>query len=262
MSPDHLTQCALIDRNFNLHSRKIPTLCAGMQVTQLPGLSYVDSGLPCDTFNVIHITDGGLVTESILSQTLTYFQERELAYCIWISREQFGPALQQLFTQYGLQQQNAEPGMLLDLHQYQPTEHPLHANIQLVQTEATIRDFAEVIACNWTPPDEHVRTYYRRTAGLYLEQQTEIRLAVYYEARQPGGVVELFSSGPATAGIYGLATLADFRGRGIGNALMSYALTLAKKLGYQQCILQASADGIGIYRKLGFEVATVYYEYV
>ena len=46
----------IIDENFSLHASKIPGLTEGMKVYKSPGINYVDSGLSCDTFNVIQIT--------------------------------------------------------------------------------------------------------------------------------------------------------------------------------------------------------------
>jgi ribosomal protein S18 acetylase RimI-like enzyme len=71
----------------------------------------------------------------------------------------------------------------------------------------------------------------------------------------------MFSSGNGNLGFYALATLENYRGKGIGSAVMTFALNKAKMLGYRNVILQASEDGIKIYQKLGFEIKTVYYEF-
>ncbi|HEX5167862.1 MAG TPA: GNAT family N-acetyltransferase [Cyclobacteriaceae bacterium] len=74
-------------------------------------------------------------------------------------------------------------------------------------------------------------------------------------------VIEMFPSDEATVGLYGLATRREFRGKGIGSAMMTYALNKAMTLGYENVILQASPDAIGIYKRYGFKVVTRYYEY-
>ncbi len=61
--------------------------------------------------------------------------------------------------------------------------------------------------------------------------------------------------------IYGLATLPNYRGRGVGSALFSFALNQAKELEYKKVVLQASEEGIGIYQKMGFRVVTRFYEF-
>jgi ribosomal protein S18 acetylase RimI-like enzyme len=71
----------------------------------------------------------------------------------------------------------------------------------------------------------------------------------------------MFPADNETIGIYGLATLKTARGKGIGSALMSYSLQRARELGYKQAVLQASADGIRIYERLGFETVTRFFEF-
>ncbi|MCB0631804.1 MAG: GNAT family N-acetyltransferase [Saprospiraceae bacterium] len=251
----------ILDHNFNLHATRIPRLTAGIEVVQRPGLTCIDSGLSCDTFNIIHLTDTGQFQAADLKLILDHFRNKQFAYCLWINREQLSPEVAYLFNELRLTRQNAEPGMVLDLNHYREITHPLHASIRLARTEDDVRQFADIIARNWDPPDEHVRQYYARTAAHYLDPENQIRLALCYEGNTPAGVVEIFASDRETIGLYGLATLLSFRGRGIGNALMTYALNLALRDGYQQAILQASEDGIGIYERLGFREITTFYEY-
>jgi GNAT superfamily N-acetyltransferase len=56
-----------------------------------------------------------------------------------------------------------------------------------------------------------------------------------------------------------LATLADQRGKGIGSVMLTYALNLAQSLGYKNAVLQASQDGIELYKKMVFQTFTQYF---
>ena len=54
-------------------------------------------------------------------------------------------------------------------------------------------------------------------------------------------------------GIYDIATKEEMRGKGFGSTMFHYLLQEAKKLNVAQCVLQASPDGINIYKKAGFQ---------
>lgn len=251
-----------IDENFMLHATKIPELTNNMSVIYLNNISYVDSSLSCDTFNIIHIRNGFNVTNHELTLSINHFKKRNLDYCIWVNKENYTGKLQAYIAELSLARKNEEIGMSLDLTKYKPIESDKHQNITKVDSTQNLRDYSTVIAANWNPPDNNIMTYYELTSKQYLDEGNGVILLIYYEDAIPKATVELFASDKKTIGIYGLATLEDARGKGIGSALMTMALNKAKELNYQQAVLQASSDGIGIYKKLGFEVQTEYYEYV
>jgi GNAT superfamily N-acetyltransferase len=251
----------LISENFNQHSLRIPGQTSGMKVFHSESLTYVDSGLSCDTFNIIHILNGSTLSEAEMREVLEYYHQKNYVYCIWISDENLTPQVKAIFKTLSLKEQNKEPGMVLDLISYRPAENPLHARAKQVTTPEQLAVYATSIAANWTPADQNVNEYFKRVADHILNPKNNIVLTAHYENGNPVSVIEMFPTDRATIGLYGLATLAAYRGKGIGTALMTYSLNLAKELGYTYAILQASEDGIGIYQKLGFRVYTNYYEY-
>ncbi|MFZ5939907.1 MAG: GNAT family N-acetyltransferase [Bacteroidota bacterium] len=62
----------------------------------------------------------------------------------------------------------------------------------------------------------------------------------------------IFLSGRG-GGIYFVATLPEYRNRGIGSAVTAKCLEIARREGVATVILHASAMGEAVYRKLGFE---------
>lgn len=230
-----------------------------MKVYDSENLCYVDSGLACDTFNIIHI-DGNNLSNHELEKALVHFDQRKFPYCIWIHQEKLSLAVKEIFKNNNLTEQNQEVGMALNLREYSPEKKELHANVKVVNSQVMINDYAKVIAENWTPADINVLRYYELTALKYLEDD-KITLLAYYQDQKPVSTVELFASDEETIGLYGFATLEAYRGQGIGSTLMTFALNRAKAMGYKTAILQASEDGLGIYRRYGFKEITTYYEY-
>jgi len=243
------------------HAIEIPQQHAHMNVRLSPSLAMANSGLNCDTFNIIHILDGKKMSKDELQAAIDNFLYLQLSFCVWVNSKNLTPHLRQIFTDLSLVCQGEEVGMMLDLQAYEYIDVPKHEHITQVTNASKLKDYARVIASNWSPPDDNVLKYYNLTAAEYLSNP-EIMLLLYYQENKPVATVEMFPSDGKTMGIYGLATLEDTRGIGIGSALMTKALNEAKKLHYQQVVLQASEDGLGIYKKLGFRPFTKYYEFV
>jgi GNAT superfamily N-acetyltransferase len=250
-----------ISENFNLHSLSIAEQTKGMKVFRSDSLTYVDSGLSCATFNIAHITSPDTLTEEELRKTVEYFRSRNLQFCIWISEENLSEKVKTFLQSAGVTLQKTETGMELDLIKYQEKEDPFHLSAYLIRNYSELQHYAEVVAANWTPPDQNIIDYFQTVSDHILNKHNHILLAAYYENEKPVAVLEMFPSNAETVGIYGLATLKKFRGRGIGTSLLTFALNHAKRLGYHWAGLQASEKGLGLYKRMGFKVYTTYYEF-
>ncbi len=253
-----MSEYAILE-NFIQHTTVIPAQTEGMDVVTIGNLKVVNCGLACDTFNVIHIT--GSFSSEELDKALKLFHGSSFPFCCWMSREYINDQSLRLLEKAGLQCQAEEAGMIMDLSHYEMILSDKHKNIKQAITREMILEFSQVIAENWSPPDQNVITFYDQTANKFLANKDRISLLTYYQNHQPVATVEVFATDDQVVGIHGLATLEDTRGQGIGSALMTKVLNDAKKQGFRWAVLLATADGSGIYQKLGFQTRTTYYEY-
>ena len=94
----------------------------------------------------------------------------------------------------------------------------------------------------------------RRLEGRTLMAQFTPRMIWNFSAQVDGvpvGETTLLAA-ERTAGIYDVEVKEEFRGRGIGTALIDAAVRQAKKLGYVAVVLGATGMGSRVYAKVGF----------
>lgn len=159
------------------------------------------------------------------------------------------PDLPQRLQAHGLHLLDTVPGMAVDLAEL-PAAEPLPAGL----TITPVRDDADHATLAQLQVDTMgeafgPRAMLKRAFGLdaagavqhYLSRLNERPVAAA-TAVYAGGVLAL----------YGIGTLPDVRGRGVGRAITLHACLEARRRGYQIATLHATPLGLPVYRKLGF----------
>ncbi|HEY0680644.1 MAG TPA: GNAT family N-acetyltransferase [Chitinophagaceae bacterium] len=250
---------SIINDNFYHHSTYLQSLIPGMKTTIGQGFSYSDSGLSCDTFNILYITDASEFKPEAFQKALQTYDEKDLAYCIWINEENLTHEIRHTLTAAGIKEAATEPGMILDLADYVPEN--VKADIVKLNTPGLLEEFAKIVSLNWDPPDRNVIDFYHMASPLLLHGKHTIEYFGSYADGRLVSVMEVFPDSEKNAGIYSVCTLSDFRRKGIGTNLLKHCLAYLKNNGYSFATLQAADDGLNIYKKLGFTEATRFYEF-
>ncbi|MCI0460618.1 MAG: GNAT family N-acetyltransferase [Gemmataceae bacterium] len=241
------------DANFVTHAGWVPRRVPSMRVLDRAGLVLVDSGLPCDTFNVICRArlERDTAAERV-REAVAYFRQVRRLFSWWVGPADQPANLGELLLAAGLERAETELAMAADLATLQPDDGvPQGLRIERVRSEPELRDFARLSAANWTPPDPQVLRFYELAATVLLEGDCPLWLYVGYLEGAPVATAELALSGD-TVGLYNLSTLAAYRRRGFGTALTRQPLLDAQERGFRTAVLQAAPDGMGVYRRLGF----------
>ncbi len=243
------------DQNLVTHFTWPQERTPGMRVETGPAFTLVDSGLPCDTFNAVLRTRlGADEAPDRIQETIDRFARAHRPFSWWTGPADTPSDLAALLGGAGLEHSQTDPAMTADLRQLPVVgELPSGLAIRRVTTTDELVDFARLNAANWSPPDRFVVRYYVLTGPALLKDDAPIWLYVGYLGDTAIATAEI-TIGGGVAGLYNVSTDAGHRRRGLGSALTHYALSRAGDAGIDHAILQAEPDGIGLYRRLGFEV--------
>lgn len=94
--------------------------------------------------------------------------------------------------------------------------------------------------------------YFQQTAPALLTPDAPQWFYVGYLDGQPVAASEL-TVGGGVVGLYNICTLAAYRRRGFGLALTRQPLLDARAAGHTVAVLQAAAQGVRIYERIGFQ---------
>jgi GNAT superfamily N-acetyltransferase len=240
------------DENLAAHA-SWAALQLGGRVLADDQLVVVDSGLPCDTFNLVCRARLDRPTAARrIGDALRFFGEVGHPFSWWLGPG-FAPAdLPALLISAGLHQAETERAMSLDLEALPPSTVDVSGlDIQRVRTVEALEAFALVAASNWQPPDPWVIKFYRRGLPAFLRPDCPQWFYIGLLDGLPVATAEL-TVGGGVVGLYNISTLAPYRGRGIGSAMTRAPLADARAAGWRTAILQAAEAGVGVYHRLGF----------
>lgn len=243
------------DANLATHATWVQRQVAGMRVIEEQGLVVSDSGLACDTFNLIcHARLDPDTAPARVRQAIQYFVEANRPFSWWTGPTDQPSALSQLLQEAGLVYAETELAMAANLTQLAEVDRAPHGlRIERVRTPAQLRDFARLVAALWTPPDTNVMRFYELAESLLLSAESPLWFYVGYWGDAPVGTVEL-TIGGGVVGLYSVSTAKPYRRRGFGSALTAQPLVDARLAGYTTAVLQAAAAGVGVYKRMGFQV--------
>jgi GNAT superfamily N-acetyltransferase len=245
----------LID-NFTYKTSYIARQVNGMDVKETKDYITVDCGLPADTFNIITLLNSN-VTEGIekLYKEVEYYNQKKFPMSVWFWDDKQEQTIKSELIKLGLKEAEKNIAMVAELKTIHPRINmPVGFTIQKASSSGQIKKFGETLANLFGTSEEgkNVQAYYNQISSLDLWNSDDMKL---YLGLYKGDLVTVGSlvCTKDSVGIYDIATKEEMRGKGFGSTMFNYLLQEAKQLKNTYCVLQASPDGINIYKKSGFQ---------
>lgn len=169
----------------------------------------------------------------------------------WLSPPAVAAGAVDRLVAVGLREAGAVPAMTLDLRSLPPADNQPDLTIRQVESSADRALWGELAARGTGFDEPAVQALAALEPRIPAERlDGQVRLLAEYKGRAVA-TGALVTSGHH-AGAYAIATLPEFRRRGIGRAITLHALQLGAAGGARTGFLQSSSIGRSVYENMGF----------
>ncbi|RED66336.1 GNAT family N-acetyltransferase [Cohnella lupini] len=214
----------------------------------------IESELPLTIFNRVFDykapNDDKIDATRQVKSIIDSYQDRGVK-CVWHTYSHTQDEdLNDTLISNGFKSGGTMSGMAVDLGEKEINRSNVPGlRIVTVHTDEELEMFKRVFVAEYGLPDELANAF---TEAFAYDPEGQMQYFLAYLNEVPVGTAMTFSTGEVT-GIYTVATLKEFRTKGIGGALVGHALLDMQAAGAKLAILQSSSMGQTIYRKHGFE---------
>jgi len=189
--------------------------------------------------------------DAFIAATIQHFRTQGVHAFTWWLEPHLKPAdWEPALSKHGFGFSDDTPGMAADLRALNASIATMDGlEIRAVADAESLRTWAKIFTAGYGLPPDWEDSVFTEWHKLGLEFPLKNYLG--YLNDEPVSTACLFYGGGA-AGIYSVSTLPKARGKGIGAAVTLQLLLEAREKGYRIGVLQSSAMGFNVYKKLGF----------
>jgi N-acetylglutamate synthase len=224
--------------------RELSPLVAGARLFADDGAVALATGIPVPTFNGVWLERADPSVAAVAA-LLDKVAADGAPYSLWLRSGSDG-ALSELAVNRGMTCDERVPAMVLDATAVAASPSPAGLVIRrLGPGQASVH--TQVAAAGFGMPSEHLE----RVCTPASMELDGVRCYVGELDGQPVTTGLACTLGGRT-GLFDIATLPGFRGRGYASAITARAIADGVAAGASWCWLQSSAAGYQVYRNLGF----------
>lgn len=193
--------------------------------------------------------------DSVITECVDWLRDHEAPFCFWwVDPRATPPNLADRLLAHDFTAWETDaPGMAarmselrFDLLDRTPSDYTQ----ERVMDEQGLRDFQEAFVSGFEVPQWAGQAWVDATLAFGIENAPWRCYVGRLEGRPIAS--NMLFNGAGVASVFGVATVADARGRGIGAAITLAAYRDAWDLGYQHAVLFGTESGSPVYRRIGF----------
>jgi ribosomal protein S18 acetylase RimI-like enzyme len=221
-------------------------------IEEEPGVMRLASGIPHAGFNVVFLMSPARDPERVLADAVEFMKSREISNWRVVALPEAAASMAPVVRPGGLGPAHQMPGMLMSPIPAAPPPVPHGLEVVPADTPGRWATMLEVGAIGMDgSPWEKVDWI------LPFERDGPVRGYLGLLGGHPIATSIGFSHS-GIGGVFFVATLPEFRGRGFGTCLTWRAVMDSRQDGCDASYLQASKDGYPVYFKMGYRDAAVY----
>jgi ribosomal protein S18 acetylase RimI-like enzyme len=227
-------------------------------VREAPGVSIASVGVTFQMFNAAFLSapvDGERELDRRIVTARVHFTARQQAWSYWVCEDWLDKKARRsaaaAFKRHGLHLATVLPGMLAD-KLAAPVRALPRLEVRPVGDRKTWTHFCQIGALCFNVP----LGWFQEVFDDGRVWENGFKGYVGYSMGEPVSTAGIVVAAGAV-GVYNVATVPGQQKRGFGEAVMRYALALAREQhGAERSVLQSTAQGFQLYRRMGYSVVT------
>jgi ribosomal protein S18 acetylase RimI-like enzyme len=253
---------SIVEQNLRTAMRSYAFIGEGGEAREYTGVAIASSGLNVPVFNSAMLLGPAGNMEKLIATADVHFRARKLGWTFWVCEDLLAPdrrdaVLERVFQSKGMRRIADPPGMYAD-RIVPPVRPAAPLTFAQVDSEHTRLEFAHIASTVFSLPFVTAKRIYGAT-GLW--RPPSYGWIGYFEGK-PVSVVTTVTADEAI-GVYSLGTLPQHQGCGFGETLLRHALGEAnRRTGIERSVLQATAQGLNLYRRMGYRFASKFSIYM
>jgi len=247
-----------VEENLRESFRVLASSTPSGEVREAAGVTIASAGVAFQMFNAAFLSEavaGEKELDRRINTAKVHFGARGLSWSYWICEDWLDKkarrSIAPMCRRHGLHLATVLPGMLAE--QLAPPARALPVlDVRPVGDKATWSAFCRIGALCFNVPLEWFQEVFD---ARRVWDNGFAGYVGYVDGRPVSTAATVIAAG--AVGVYNVATIPTQQRRGFGEAVMRYALDRAREHhGIQRTVLQSTAQGFDLYRRMGYTPVT------